>query len=204
MTRFRRPLLGLFILSTVCFLSGAGDPPPKDKDPQSAFEPRSEPGEGQKFLERFVGNWEVVKTFYPRSGDPVRVQGDCRQTMIHGGRFLQSDFVFHPDGKDVTGQGLIGYETTSGRFTSIWTDARSTRMSIRQSEDKFNGKEIVLIGQSLDPQPKEGRRSRTVTVLEEEGRKIVHRQFAATQDGKERLVMELVLTRKAEAPRIGK
>jgi hypothetical protein len=39
-----------------------------------------------------------------------------------------------------------------------------------------------------------------VTKLEEDGNKIVHRQYNIAQDGKERLVMELVLTRKVAAP----
>jgi hypothetical protein len=38
-----------------------------------------------------------------------------------------------------------------------------------------------------------------VTRLEDDGRKIVHRQYALSPDGKERLMMELVMTRKAEA-----
>src|SRR5262249_29996398 len=41
------------------------------KDPQSTFEPRSAPGEGQKFLAKFAGEWEVVKTFHPREGKPA-------------------------------------------------------------------------------------------------------------------------------------
>ena len=75
----------------------------KDKDPQSSFEPRSNPGPGQKFLEKFVGNWEVIKIFHPRAGDPVRTTGECRQTMIHGGRFLQSEFVFSKGESKSTG-----------------------------------------------------------------------------------------------------
>ncbi|HVS36382.1 MAG TPA: DUF1579 family protein [Gemmataceae bacterium] len=193
--------LGLLGLATaVCW---GADPPPKDKDPQAGYEPRSEPGEGQKLLERFVGIWDVQKTFYPRSGDPVETKGVCRQTMIHGGRFLQSDFVFHQDANDVTGLGVIGFEPATGKFTSFWTDSRSTRMSIRESEDKFNGEEIVLYSRSLDPEAKDARRSRTTTRLEGNGDKIVHRQFAVTPDGKERLVMELVLTRKNDAPKPG-
>jgi hypothetical protein len=196
-----RPLLGLVVLATVCFLVGAGEQPPqKDKDPQSTFEPRSSPGAGQKFLEKFVGDWEVAKAFYPRTGEPVRMKGECRQTMIHEGRFLQSDFVFQQEKGKSTGMGVIGFETESGKFTSFWTDSRSTRMSIRQSEDKFNGKEIVLFGKSLDTDGKDGRRSRTVTSIEEDGSKIFHRQYSPGPDGKERLVMELVMTRKAAAP----
>jgi hypothetical protein len=186
------------ILMCSC-LAGTAEPPAKQKDPQSSYEPRSAPGAGQKFLETFVGNWEVVKTFHPRFGDPVRVQGACRQTMIHGGRFLQSEFVFHSAGAKTTGLGLIGFEADSGVFTSVWTDSRSTRMSLRRSQDKFDGKQIVLYSRSLQ-EGKESRRSRTVTRLEDDGRKILHRQYTSGPGGKERLVMELVMMRKPLTP----
>ena len=201
MTPFCRRICGLICFAALCLPAAAGEPAPKDKDPQSSYEPRSQPGAGQKFLQQFAGDWDVVKTFYPRSGDPVTVQGQCRQTMIHDGRFLQSEFVFGQDDKKITGLGIIGFEPDSGKFTSVWTDSRSTRMSFRQSEDEFNGQEIVLHSRSLNPDAKDGRHSRTVTHLEDDGRKIVHRQYTTGQDGKERLVMELVLTRKAAAPK---
>jgi hypothetical protein len=203
----RHAALGFILFPAFCFLVGAGEPAQKsqdpkkqDKDPQSTYEPRSNPGIGQKFLEKLVGDWEVAKTFYPRSGEPARSRGECRQTMIHEGRFLQSDFVFQqPDGKKSTGLGIIGFEAETGKFTSFWTDSRSTRLSIRQSEDKFNGEEIVLFSKSLDPNAKEARRSRTVTRLEDNGRKLIHRQYTPGPDGQERLVMELLMTRKAAA-----
>jgi hypothetical protein len=176
----------------------------KGKDPQSTFEPRSAPGAGQKLLEKFVGDWDVEKTFHPRSGPAFRVKGTCKQTMIHQGRFLQSDFVFQQGETRTTGLGLIGFEADSGLFTSVWTDSRATRMSLRRSQERFNGKEIVLYSRSLADGGKEARRSRTVTRLEDEGRKIVHRQYAISADGKERLVMELLLTRKKTTAQPGK
>jgi hypothetical protein len=124
--------------------------------------------------------------------------------MMHEGRFLRSEFVFKQGDTKTTGLGIIGFEADPGTFTSVWTDSRSTRLSLRQSQDKFNGEEIVLYSQTLGDGGKDARRSRTVTRLEEDGRKIVHRQYAAGQDGKERLMMELVLTRKTEAPSPGK
>ena len=194
----------LIVLLLAAWLVGAAEPPRDQKDPQSAYEPRSKPGAGQKFLEKFVGDWEVEKTFYPQTGDPVRAKGECKQTMIHEGRFLRSEFVFRQGDSQTTGTGLIGFEADSGLFTSVWTDSRSTRMSLRQSQDKFDGQEIVLYSRSLQ-EGKDARRSRTVTRLEDDGRKIVHRQYnPGKEGGKERLVMELVMTRKAEAPRPGR
>jgi hypothetical protein len=176
------------------------------KDPQASHEPTSGAGAGQKFLESFVGDWDVVKVFYPRSGEPAWVAGTCRQTMIHDGRFLQSEFVFDQGGRKTTGLGLVGFEPSTGRFTSVWTDSRQTRMSFRRSREPFDGKQIVLFSRSLDdegqgqgPPP-----SRTVSRIEDDGRKIIHRQFNAGTDGKERMIMELIMTRKGAVPAAGR
>jgi hypothetical protein len=180
------------------WLSGAGSlaqDKKSEKDPQSSFEPRSRPGEGQKFLAKFVGEWDVVKTFHPKTGKPSVQKGVCKQEMIHGGHFLQSSFTFGQGEAKTTGLGLIGFEADSGLFTSVWTDSRATRTSFRKSKDKFDGKQIVLYGAALG-EAKPERASRTVTKLEDGGKKIVHRQYGGG-DGKERLVMELVMTRKA-------
>jgi len=184
-----------------CLLTAADDPPKAQKDAQSKFEPRSGPGVGQKFLKRFVGDWEVAKAFYPRTGEPVRTEGTCRQTMIHDGRFLQSEFVFQQGETKSTGMGIIGFESETGLFTSFWTDSRRTKISLRQSHEPFDGKQIVLFSKSLDAREKEERTSRTVTRLEDEGRKIVHRQYNIGANGEERMMMELVMTRKAPTPK---
>jgi hypothetical protein len=174
----------------------AAQDPADKKDPQANFEPRSAPGAGQRYLEKFVGDWDVVKTFYPRAGKPVVQRGVCKQEMIHDGRFLQSSFAFRNGDAHTTGLGLIGFEAASGVFTSVWTDSRQTRMSFRKSKGPFDGEQIVLYSAALGG-AKEKRASRTVTRLEDGGRRVVHRQYTGGPDGTERLVMELVLTRKA-------
>ncbi len=189
-------LLVLFLILASITVSQTLAQDKDKKDPQNAFEPRSKPGDGQKFLEKFVGDWQVLKSFHPRTGDPVQQKGECKQTMIQGGRFLQSEFVFFQGEEKTTGLGLIGYDADTEKFTSVWIDSRSTRMSHRQADSKFDGKEIVLASKTLQEGEKTARRSRTVTKLEEDGKKIVHRQYNLTDDGKERLLMELVLTRK--------
>jgi hypothetical protein len=115
--------------------------------------------------------------------------------MIHEGRFLQSDFIFDDNGAKTTGMGIIGFDADSGKFTSFWTDSRSTRVSIRQSRDKFDGSKIVLFSKSLDDP--NARQSRTVTHIENGGQRLVHQQFVAVLDGSERLIMELVMQGKS-------
>src|SRR3954451_5021102 len=101
------------MVASACLLIAAAGPVDGQEAPKTPFEPRSSPGAGQRLLEKFVGDWTVIKTFYPRSGEPIRVEGRCHQAMIHEGRFLQSDFVFRQGGKSTTGLGIIGFEPDS-------------------------------------------------------------------------------------------
>ncbi len=187
-------LLALLSVASGLFLATAGSA----QDPQAKVEPRSAPGAGQKYLERFVGEWNVAKAVFPRAGEPSRTKGTCRQSMVQGGRFLQSEFTFGEGDRKTTGLGLIGFEPETGLFTSVWIDSRQTRMSHRKSRDRFDGEEIVLYSESLG-EAKESRRSKTVSRVEEGGGKVVHRQFNLGPGGEERLFMELVMTRAAAA-----
>ncbi len=197
----RSVFAALIVPAFACLLTGTAHTQDKKKDdkkdPLQSFEPKSKPGAGQKFLEKFVGDWDVVKTFHLRAGEPTKSMGECKQTMVQDGRFLQSEFTFTTDAGKTTGTGLIGFEPDSGKFTSVWIDSRQTRMSFRQSDEKFDGQKIVLVGKALGEGPKEGgRKSQTTTTLEDDGKKIVHRQVSIEADGTERLVMQLVMTRK--------
>jgi hypothetical protein len=195
-----RLLLALLAAVPAAALAAAPQQPgAKDdkKDPQNKFEPRSKPGEGQKFLARMAGDWDVVKTFHLKAGEPTKTTGTCKQAMTQDGRFLRSDFVFDGPAGKTTGMGLIGFEPETGKFTSVWIDSRQTRMSFRQGAEKFDGKSVVLVGRALGEGPKDGARvSRTTSTLEDGDRRLVHRQVAVEADGTERLVMQLVLTRK--------
>jgi hypothetical protein len=165
-------------------------------DAQSSYEPRGGTGAGQKLLAQFAGEWDVVKTFFPASGAPVQTKGKCTQKMVQDGHFLESDFTFfEKDGKASTGVGISGFDPKTNRFTTVWYDSRQTTMSIRQSDGKFDGKEIVLYATNLDPD-RPGRRTVARAHLEENGRLLLHRHFLIDDSGKERMMIELRMTRK--------
>jgi hypothetical protein len=175
-------------------LAPAGVPADLSSPPKRREAPRA--ADGRKFLQQFVGEWDVAQALYPVPGaEPIRQKGTCRQQMIHRGLFLQSDFTFQSGSTTTTGQGLIGFDAATGTFTSAWADSRSARLCVGQSKDRFDGKQIVIHGRCLSG-GKETGTLRTVTHLEEEGRRIVHRLYGAGEGGKERLRLELVLTRK--------
>ena len=168
------------------------------KDAQTRYEPPSGPGAGQAFLKTFEGDWTVERIFYPPSGGPpAKATGECTQKMVQDGRFLESDFTFHQtDGKTTTGTGISGFDPQSGLFTTFWYDSRSTRFSIRQSKEPFDGKQIVLYSVSLGASHGSEHTSRTVSYLEDGGRRLVHRQYNADAGGNEKVLMELIMTRK--------
>ncbi|MFO0938873.1 MAG: DUF1579 family protein [Gemmataceae bacterium] len=194
-----------FRIAVFCALlsvTASGGQPPGDKknDPQEKIEPRKSPGVGQKYLARFVGEWTVEKEFYSRQAGaaPTKTKGVVVQEMIHEGRFLRSEFTFEsPTGKS-TGTGLIGFEPDTGLFTSTWIDSRQTKMSCRQSKEPFDGKQIVLHGVNFEGE-KAGRKSKTVSTIDADGRTFYHRQYGYNEDGTERLVMQMKMTKKEPA-----
>src|SRR3954452_24939409 len=67
--------------------------PLQSQETHAAYERGGKPGAGPKLLAQVVGDWNVAKPFFPGKGEPVHTRGTCRQKMIEGGRFLQSDFT---------------------------------------------------------------------------------------------------------------
>jgi hypothetical protein len=163
---------------------------------QKQYEPPNAPGAGQRLLAEFAGDWDVVKTFFPRNGNPIISKGACKQYMVQDGKFLQSDFTFfNADGTKSTGTGISGFDPKTNRFTTVWYDSRQTTMSIRQSDGTFDGKNIVLWATPLDPD-NPGRKTVARAHLEEDGHLLLHRHFLIEDNGKERMIIELRTTRK--------
>jgi Protein of unknown function (DUF1579) len=193
MTRFRTIVCALAMITALAAIAQQPTPAEPKKDVQARSEPPSGPGAGQAFLKTFEGEWSVVRNFYPPSGGaPRSATGECTQNMVQDGRFLESEFTFHEDGQTTTGTGMSGFDPQTGFFTTFWYDSRSTRFSIRQSKEPFDGKQIVSLGGSHGQE----HTSRTVSFLEDGGKKLIHRQYNAGPDGKVKLLMELILTKK--------
>jgi hypothetical protein len=160
------------------------------------YEPPNAAGAGQKLLSQFAGDWDVIKSFFPANGKPNVTKGTCKQFMVQGGKFLQSDFIFNnADGTKSTGTGISGFDSKTNRFTTVWYDSQQTTMSIRQSDGTFDGKNIILWATPLDPD-RPGRKSVARAHLEEDGRLLIHRHFAIDDAGQERVVIEWRMTRK--------
>lgn len=159
------------------------------------YEPSNAPGAGQKLLAQFVGNWSVVNTFYPAQGKPRVTNGTCKQYMVKDGKFLESDFTFsNADGSKTSGTGISGFDSKTNRFTTVWFDSRRTEMSIRQSDGKFDGKNIALWATPLD-NDNPGRKTVARAHLEKNGHVLVYAHYLVGPDGKERMMFQMLMTR---------
>ena len=209
MIRNRSGIAGVLLLAGGLAAGFAGTASAQDnakpKDAQAAFEPPSGPGAGQAYLKTFEGDWDVDKVFYRPTGEAIHTPGECHQAMVKGGLFLESDFTFHQkDGTTGTGTGISGFDPKTGLFMTFWYDSRSPHFSIRASREPFDGKHIELHSVSVGASWGSEHDSRTETHLEDNGHKLIHRQFVKDKDGKERVMSELLMTRKGGAAAPGK
>jgi hypothetical protein len=180
---------GLLLVCAFCLAGVLGV---DRKDIASGVE--ASPGSGQRLLEQFVGQWNVEKRFYRQDGSFSITKLECRQTMINAGNFLRSEF-FQPGQSNAFGVGFVGFDSDSRKFSSVWMDSRSAKMSIRRSLEPFDGQQINLFSRTLEGTEGEERASRDVTRLTEGGQKIIHQQYTINPDHTERLMLELILTK---------
>ena len=185
-----------WIIVALLLATGTIAQPAVAQQTHKEYEPPAVAGAGQKLLAQFAGDWDMVKTFYPINGQPAVTKGTCKQYMIQGGKFLQSDFTFFDaDGSKSTGTGISGFDAKTNRFTTVWYDSQKTSMSIRQSDGTFDGVNIVLVATALDPD-RPGHKSVARAHLEDNGHVLVHRHYTVDDKGNERLVLEWRMTRK--------
>lgn len=161
------------------------------------YEPANAGGAGQKFLARMVGNWNFTDTFYGMRPNPHPqvTNGTCKQFMIQGNLFLESDFTFHhPNGTTTTGMGLSGFTPSDGKFTTVWLDSTRTEMSIRQSRGKFDGKTLALYAQQVDREHP-GRETFAKAHLEDNDKVLIYDHYYVGPDNKPHLMFEIKMTR---------
>lgn len=160
------------------------------------YEPPNRAGIGQVYLARMVGNWTFVDNFYPlRGGKPIVSTGTCKQFMIQGGMFLESDFTFHhANGSKTTGMGISGFSPSTGKFTTVWLDNQRTEMSIRQSPKKFDGKTIVLYAQQLDREHP-GRVTFARAYLADHDKILYYNHYYMGPDHKPHMMFQIKMTR---------
>ncbi len=85
------------------------------------------PGKGHEFLKKYVGNWNVDISTWPKPGDPAQTsKGTMKNQLIFDGRYVQCDFEGMMGGMSFRGLEVIGYDLFKKMYTTFWIDSMST------------------------------------------------------------------------------
>ncbi len=97
----------------------------------------SQPGEGHKHLDHFVGDWNLTIRMYmggPTS-EPTETKGTSTVKKVLGGRYLMENMDAEMDygmGQPLPfeGLGLIGYDNFRNMYTTTWCDNMGTALIV--------------------------------------------------------------------------
>jgi hypothetical protein len=85
------------------------------------------PGENHKYLEYFVGDWEVnVKMWMTPGAEPEVSKGENKAKLILGGRYLESTYKGTMMGMPFEGLSITGYDNFKKEFVTLWLDTAGT------------------------------------------------------------------------------
>lgn len=112
----------------------------------------AQPGPEHDQLARLAGSWQVTTTFQSSEpGDPVtRTEGDARNTILLGGRFVQSEVRETWGGQPVDAVVRLGFDRRTGRHTLSRCDSWGTYCVEAEGTANDAGL-LVLEGTTLDP-----------------------------------------------------
>jgi hypothetical protein len=152
------------------------------------------PGPEHRKLEPFVGNWTVsVKLWTAPGQPPAEVKGTAERRWIMGGRFVQETVKGECDGKSFEGLGLLGYDNTAKKFTTVKACGLCGTIANRLSTCDASGSKFTCATEECCPLSGQKVNGRDETIIESNDR-IVTNVFK-TIDGKELKVMEIVSIR---------
>ena len=111
-----------------------------------------EPGTAHEVLALFVGEWDAVNRMWmDPAGEPMESKGSCTNTMIMGGRYLQTEYKGDMMGFPFTGMALTGYDNNKKLFTNIWIDSMSTGIAPSYGNLDQSGTAMTMIGTMDEP-----------------------------------------------------
>jgi hypothetical protein len=110
------------------------------------------PGAPHKLLAGLGGTWETsAAMFMPGMPASSPSKGTTKNTMILGGRFLQSDLDGAMMGMPMKGMGIMGYDNFAKKYFMFWVDNLGTTFSSAEGFADRDGKVITLYGRMDEP-----------------------------------------------------
>jgi hypothetical protein len=133
MKQFRKLVIGMLVLAFIAFIPGTkvfGQQQQQTEEEQKTMKlwmEYSTPGQNHKYLEYFVGNWEVTSKMWMKPGtEPIIDKAENTSEMKLGGRYLYSYLKGTMMGMPSEGMVITGYDNYQKIFNTLWVDSAGT------------------------------------------------------------------------------
>lgn len=170
---------------------------PSEEDMKAWMEAGT-PGAHHEWMAKLAGNWNCDSKMYDCPMEMSESKGTMEVKMVFGGRYQHTFYKGEMMGQAFEGSGIAGYDNTTKKFTSVWTDSMSTAVMVSHGEFNKDTQELTMLGEFADPTTKKMIKSREVSKFIDDNHYSM--TFFHTKDGKESKAMELNFTRAGTAP----
>jgi hypothetical protein len=153
-------------------------------------------GENHQRLARMAGQWDMITKAWMEPGQPpTETKGTVTNTMLLGGRVLQSQHSGAMMGQPFEGVGLTGYDNVTGRHWTTWLDNMSTGLFQATGSFDLATSTYTYKGEMADPmKPASTVKVRAVTKLTGPDSYVF--EWYDTHEGKEMKSLEVSYTRR--------
>ncbi|HEX3895634.1 MAG TPA: DUF1579 domain-containing protein [Rudaea sp.] len=144
-------------LTVACTAATAQDTqqPAMSKEQKAMMDAMQREGEVRpehKQLDYFVGDWGVTTTmFMDPKAPPQKTEGKTHTESLFGGRYVKMKFDGSFEGQAFNGEGMLGFDNTSGKFFNTWIDSMSTGFWLAWGSYDSASKTYTFRGQMDDP-----------------------------------------------------
>ena len=115
----------------------------EQKAAMEAWQKFATPGPAHKSLEGSVGTWDTeVTSWMDPAAPPMKSTGTAENSMVMGGRWLESKFHGNMMGQPFEGLGYTGYDNYKKKYIGTWMDNMST--AVMTSEGTWDGAGKVM------------------------------------------------------------
>jgi len=156
----------------------------------------SKPGAAHQLLDPFAGEWDLKISHYSKPDvAPSVSRGTSKVSWILGDRFLQEDLTGEIDGEKFIGVGLMGYDNSKRKFTTVWVDNMNT--AIADSEGDYSTEQhlFTFTSKIWDPLVGRERQSKSTVRLVSED-KYIFTSFDKAAYGEDVRVFEIEYLKK--------
>ena len=153
------------------------------------IERAAQPDEHHALLAPLVGKWNTQAKQWLGGPKPETTTGHAVVQSILGGRFVEQHYDSVIFGKPYQGQGVIGFDTRTGKFVSTWIDTWGTWITVEEGSADTTGRVLTLTAHDYDAATGKTRPSKIVYTIDGNDHHVM--RMYETIEGKETLTVEV-------------